>query len=504
MTPWQVAEILSGLGALSIPALFPHWTYRQVTQPGERASNENELEYIWRMAPIWFLFIGWVIAVWLFYFCLIQALFSGLGIIDHKSDGSLSIGIGLGLMIWTGFAFSRYCKTWVVSSKKEADLRVQILTPLSKAPGLILEEKMEIERKEEEREQQERTEPRRPRMESLCWSCGTEKKAPLAKCPDCGQTPGSLEEIISSITLDVQAFTDDQILAIRALIKKNGAFDRSKPEASELLKKRKARITPNPEPKSLPVVGAQKRNGVDPKNTPAAWYERRRLLQRPSEYVIDVPQKITEEVRLDALIYGPLYNKCVQLSSRILHEMIGEPPSDSDRDIRLSEFGVEGVRLLQGDKLHCSYRGDAHGGRTNFHWLVDGELRDLKDGIIVDRTIQGFTSIFFLMWELTTLGAYWHGLYDFPKQYFHSDDDLLFSNLRDREGRKSDDDSLNEVLTIPTTIRVMPKGECLRVSCLASKVNVGVIDCWLDIDSDGHVRDRGHDLVRATGIRTLF
>lgn len=231
--------------------------------------------------------------------------------------------------------------------------------------------------------------------------------------------------------------------------------------------------------------------------------ERRKKELRYIPTCTGLPTAAGLEMLLSQESYKKVYNRCHEKSVEVLEKLRKNLQGDTSSSIRLLDLGVEGIRISGSDWINLDYRGDSHGGRTEFTVTLSGKRIELQQAITIDNSAEGMVSAFFLVWQLPTLGAFWHGLYDLPTIFYFSDD-RLYDTLLNKEEFRGDEQILAQILSIPTGIRISKVADRIIISCLSYIENNAIVDCWIEINNLGKITYADHKLILKSNLTMLY
>lgn len=172
--------------------------------------------------------------------------------------------------------------------------------------------------------------------------------------------------------------------------------------------------------------------------------------------------------------------------------------------VNLSDLGCADIAATQ--RIVVGYRGDSHGGNGSIVCVgADGKLLRHEGNLVCKRSLQGFLSMFFVIWASRHWGANWHGFYDVP-EVLCFDEESVLRLLRSKvmQDFEPGDPRALPVLEIPSGIRIHEFNGYTRVECLGYQANVGTCDFWVSADSDGRLTDWGETIHLASTGSTFY
>lgn len=209
---------------------------------------------------------------------------------------------------------------------------------------------------------------------------------------------------------------------------------------------------------------------------------------------------------------------------------------------------LPGIHLDNGISAFSQYQGQSSGGHTVFYACDSSEIPSsnlqeqiialneedpvrkwqsahkislvgwsLRKAVSFDVTLEGLIAAFSFTYRLPTYGIFWHGAMTRDHSLLLDDRELQsvlgMSDDRGPEGigilpRLSDvllDDSVKEkVIDIGAGIRVATTRNGYYLSCLARKVNAGLVDLSLVVSSEGKVIGVKLERLAAAATRVLY
>jgi hypothetical protein len=199
------------------------------------------------------------------------------------------------------------------------------------------------------------------------------------------------------------------------------------------------------------------------------------------------------------------------------HQLFADTMAINDKNIsegKKEKYRIDGcitqlsaVSLDNENAIYAAYKGTYHGGCTHFY-LADSDdeieiIEYLSKNITFKITTTGLIEAFYIVFELNKNGRFWHSFYGYDYQFIFSFKTLV-NYLIDEMGLKPNTKELSFLKNIFPSFRVSSINRSYKMSCISYQANIGIVDKYITLDSNGKIQTWGNNTLKKTKCKTYY